>query len=94
MTEYIVDGAEPNSTVLKGITKNGYEHEKWLPVREEIVRCRDCEHVWYRSNWQPDKRFEPRDYWICEAEWCEGFEGEHPEVRPDGYCAWGSRRDA
>lgn len=42
MSEYIVDGAEPNSTVLKSITENGYEHEKWLPVREEIVRCRDC----------------------------------------------------
>ena len=44
MSEYIVAGAEPNNTVLKSITKNGYEHEMWLPVREEIVRCRDCVH--------------------------------------------------
>lgn len=45
MSEYIVAGAEPNNTVLKSITKNGYEHEKWLPVCEEIVRCRDCKHA-------------------------------------------------
>ncbi len=42
MSEYIVDGAEPNNTVLQTRSRNGYELEKWLPVREEIVRCRDC----------------------------------------------------
>ena len=42
MSEYIVKGAEPNETVLHTRTPNGYEEWRWLPVREEIVRCRDC----------------------------------------------------
>ena len=51
MSEYVVKGAEPNETVLHTRTPNGYEEWRWLPVREEIVRCRDCkfyleEHKW------------------------------------------------
>lgn len=61
-------------------------------AREEIVRCRDCKHVHHCPDWQPDKRFKPKDIWICEAEWCMGFEGDHPLVEPDGFCKWGERR--
>lgn len=42
MAEYVVKGAEPNETVLHSRTPNGYEAWHWLPVRERIVRCRDC----------------------------------------------------
>ena len=59
--------------------------------REEIVRCRDCLHVNHSPNWKPDKRFKPRDLWLCEAEWCMGFDGDHPRVEPNGFCAWGAR---
>lgn len=78
MSEYIVDGAEPNSTVLKSTTPNGYEHEKWLPVREEIVRCRDCKHYTYA-----DKEHGNDD-------WC----GKHEHIAwsVNGFCAWGERR--
>lgn len=44
MAEYVVKGAEPNETVLHTRTPNGYEEWQWLPVREEIVRCRDCRY--------------------------------------------------
>lgn len=86
MSEYIVDGAEPNSTVLKSITKNGYEHEKWLPVRERIVRCRDCKHL----------RVEPWDE-VLAAQYgappvtCERT-GDMDDVEPDGFCAWGEKK--
>lgn len=47
---------------------------------EEIVRCRDC------------KRYH------AEVEGCEEFggkwPGEYANVEPNGYCAWGERRDA
>ena len=79
MSEYIVDGAEPNNTVLKSITKNGYEHEKWLPVRERIVRCRDCKHCTQR-----DAIFPPI---VCERWGYYNFKTE-----PDRFCAWGERR--
>lgn len=56
------------------------------PFREEIVRCRDCEH--YDSL---------RDgcWWFAHAErqpdysWAD----EPSDVEPDGFCKWGERRD-
>lgn len=79
MSEYIVDGAEPNSTVLKSTTSNGYEHEKWLPVREEIVRCRDCEHYMdYEHEYEPNLGY------------CRFHDME--EVRDSQFCAWAERR--
>jgi len=45
MAEYIVKGAEPNETVLHSRTTNGYDEWYWLPVRERIVRCMDCERA-------------------------------------------------
>lgn len=61
MSEYIVKGAEPNETVLHHRTQNGYEGWMWLPVGEEIVRCRDCKH--YTDD-------EMEYYHYC-GSWCE-----------------------
>lgn len=82
MSEYIVKGAEPNETVLHTRTPNGYEEWRWLPVREEIVRCMDCK------------------YYIEDSESCTWFHtlpfGDEVEVmtHPNGFCAWGERKDA
>lgn len=78
MSEYIVKGAEPNETVLHHRTKNGYEGWMWLPVREEIVRCRDCY------------------YFTDSPAWPDAYECDYINrgVEPDGFCAWGERRDA
>lgn len=75
MAEYVVKGAEPNETVLHSRTPNGYEAWHWLPVREEVVRCRDC------------KYYEPNTYshFTCELLTFH--------VEPDGFCAWGVRRE-
>lgn len=79
MSEYIVSGAEPNNTVLKGITPNGYKSERWLPVRERIVRCRDCKHAdWYGAAGVGMFR--------CAA---HGWSGDNS----DGFCAWGERKE-
>ena len=96
MSEYIVVGAEPNNTVLKSITKNGYEHEKWLPVREEIVRCRDCKHA-HPVFWS-ERDDVPSDWVDCTGPLVETWDyyDDEPKdnpVRPDGFCAWGERRD-
>ena len=76
MAEYVVKGAEPNETVLHSRTPNGYEAWHWLPVRERIVRCRDCDR--YTED-------EAEYYHYC-GSWCE-------RVEPDGFCAWGVRRE-
>lgn len=84
MREYIVKGAEPNETVLHHRTPNGYDGWSWLPVREEIVRCRDCAE-WY-------------EYDAYERTWPEITEFKLHECRrfktrdPGGFCAWGERR--
>ena len=75
MAEYIVEGAEPNNTVLKGVTRNGYEHESWLPVREEIVRCRDC-----RKAYKADEVFFCKMLSVTVEPWrfCSWGEPEQP----------------
>ena len=52
-------------------------------VRESIVRCRDCKHA--TKNGTRCYYFMTLDCW------------ENPvpsEVNPNGFCAWGERRDA
>ena len=51
-------------------------------VREKIVRCRDC------------KRFslDNSDHDYRSGWWCHRWDTDM--VEPDGYCAWGERRDA
>lgn len=51
-----------------------------LVQREEIVRCRDCEH------WIPFGIGNPKpDCWAS---------GEPFKTEPDGFCAWGERRQS
>ena len=52
--------------------------EIYLP-RVEVVRCRDCKH------WQPWMKGAKPECWAY---------GEQIETEPDGFCAWGVRRDA
>lgn len=83
MAEYVVKGAEPNETVLHGRTPNGYESWQWLPVRERIVRCRDCKHY-------------SEHEWILVtdvSDVCHFWGGGPVKVNPDGFCAWGVRRE-
>ena len=69
MSEYVV---EVEYDTLSG----AFYHTR----REEIVRCRDCEHYYDSING-------------C-AEFGDESRGEFANVEPDGYCAWGERRDA
>lgn len=81
MSEYVVKGAKPNETVLHSRTPNGYESWDWLPVRERIVRCRDCKHYadheWVIATDVSD---------VCHF-WANGV-----KVEPDGFCKWGERK--
>ena len=104
MSEYIVDGAVPNHTVRVEDEREVYWHMTHLPVREEIVRCRDCKFYTpesmtreergfgvYENVWEPGGCFNP--------ERCP--HGGDPfgewyvigiNTDPDGFCAWGERR--
>lgn len=89
MSEYIVKGAEPNETVLHRRTSNGYDEWSWLPVREEIVRCRDCKYssageAVISGNWKLGSCHNPRFRGSIQA----------ANVTADGFCAWSERGDA
>lgn len=51
--------------------------------REEVVRCRDCkrysEHEWITATDVSDV--------------CHFWHGEPTKVEPDGFCAWGERKE-
>ena len=91
MAEYIVNGAEPKETVLHSRTPNGYEEWNWLPVRERIVRCSDCEYARVLHPLNPITGIPASiEVWRCSYFWNAD---ELPEVEPDGYCAWGERKE-
>lgn len=59
-----------------------------FPVREEIIRCRDCKHADIAS-------------WRCNHH-CFGYYDEQneidvimrSEIRPDGFCTWAEKRES
>ena len=54
-----------------------------LERREEIVRCRDCAYICHNE-------YENG----CEYLTCGFFDNRYAEVEPDGFCAWGERRES
>jgi hypothetical protein len=64
----------------------------WDPdVREEIVRCRDCEHARVLHPLNPITGVAAGiEDWRCAYFWNAD---ELCEVAPDGFCAWGERRE-
>ena len=67
MTEYIIDLAEGYANTVLG-------------VKEEIVRCEDCQ--FHR---------EYKEQFTCLV-WADSEWGA-TDVTPRGYCAWGERRE-
>ena len=77
MSEYII---ESKYDTLNG-TFSRIKHE-------EIVRCRDCKHYHFKdcSHIFNDDRHNDS--------FCLRFvDGKRMEVEPDGFCAWGERRE-
>jgi hypothetical protein len=65
---------------------------EWMPdahlYKERIVRCRDCKFYRFvdRSGIFKDEQHNDS--------FCSRFvDGKRMEVEPDGFCAWGERRE-
>lgn len=89
MREYIFCVPDENQPIA-GDSSVYYPDERDEPmcVREEIVRCRDCRHsrkdgtlCMFFASWEPI---------ACGDEYAE----MPADVEPDGFCAWGIRREA
>lgn len=61
--------------------------------KERIVRCRDCKHarIMRPLDWRTGKPSTVIEEWYCG--WHSNAEGAS-DIEPDGYCAWGERREA
>ena len=57
--------------------------DKELDMLAGIVRCRDCVH-YSESEWVLVTD-------VCDV--CHFWHGEPTKVSPDGYCAWGKRKE-
>lgn len=91
--------------VIDHMTSEGPCYGQWL-TDEPIVRCRDCKFYTpesmtreergfgvYENVWEPGGCFNPER---CSATW-DSIAGQMVPVgivtEPDGFCAWGKRRD-
>ena len=84
MSEYVVElpesGAADECIRVIGCEKKLYGYE----LREEIVRCRACKHY-------------SEHEWIIAtdvSDVCHFWHGGPTKVEPDGFCAWGERKEA
>lgn len=77
MNEHIVD--------LSNVDKKSHSFQElfdeWIPVFEEIVRCRDCRY--YDPNEEPSEVYPDRF-------WCDKLTVYMP---PDGFCSFGKRKE-
>lgn len=91
MSEYIVRIPSDMPYEIKA------ELYAWYVNSEPIVRCRDCKHG-HEVNWPAFLEI-PSDYLDCTGPLVTTWDEYHDQpkdnpVPPDGFCAWGERRDA
>jgi len=94
VSEFVVDLTDVPTKTVKDLTSSDALAYLWgLPVREQIVRCRDCVHGHITINGESCK-------------WCDliathdidgnepnnGYDPE-PYFDADFFCAWGRRAD-
>lgn len=62
-----------------------------IPVREQIVRCKDCEYYVPEFGYSEERGFGQIEH-LIEPPACARHKGFEITVEPDGFCAWGHRR--
>lgn len=86
MTEYIIKVDEDTERWRN--VQQQCTHFLGHSLVDEIVRCKDCKHY----------RFEDRSHIFNDNHHNDSFclrfvDGRRMEVGPDGFCAWGERRE-
>ena len=82
MSEHVIETEMSNGKLFIP-----YQDKLMEAVREEIVRCRDCKHFTQKGTHKFDNGKTNADY-------CKFIRGWMLQITPDGFCAWGERRDA
>lgn len=79
MPEYIIEEEVIDNALTYG------SHFLKGKKTHELVRCRDCKHYYEHSE-------EDMVYCINRSIF-SGAKAKYAETEPDGYCAWGERRE-
>lgn len=64
---------------------DGWHSYSYGEAREEIVRCRDCQHFTPKGTHKFGNGKVNDDY-------CDYVRGWRLQITPDGFCAWGERK--
>lgn len=90
MTEYLISD-ELLTSIRQACYRAGKAGKEVFTVRtpsEEVVRCRDCKHMHTVRHWLG---MDVIECWL-HADSESGALGKNG-TQPDGFCAWGERRE-
>ena len=91
MSEYIFQPENDSSSLTSGIEDMcALMPKDWYgTIHGEIVRCRDCEHMHTVRHWLG---MDVDECWL-HADSESGALGKE-RTEPNGFCAWGERKEA
>ena len=72
------------------LTSDGQGHLKV----DEVVRCCDCEHFTANDEFWIEPPSVPFPIIGATSDSCDFWAGTKCKVTPDGFCAWGKRRES
>lgn len=87
LKKFVQDGCDTSEYVMR-VSKTPKEGIYAYEEVEELVRCRDCKHMHTVLSWLG---IDVDECWL-RADPETGALGKNP-TEPDGYCAWGERRE-
>ena len=85
MSEYVVWLDDKRKDIVD--TDAIYKVSRPAEIKEPVVRCRDC------KNFTPKGTHKFNDG-FTNAEYCKYVRGFMLQITPNGFCAWGERRES
>lgn len=89
MVEHVFRSENDSHSLTRGIEDMcALMPDDWYgTLHEEIVRCRDCK-------WFTPKGAHKFENGKVNADYCKYIRGYMLQITPDGFCAWGERKEA
>lgn len=79
MSEYIIRTTNMPEHIREAVSA-------WYEIDYEIVRCRDCKHFTPKGTHKFENGKTNADYCTYVRSWML-------QITPDGFCAWGERKE-
>lgn len=88
MSEHVVDLTQVETVEGLG-DLDTYAWLTALPVREQVVRCKDCKHFTANDEFWLEPPQVPFPMIGATSDSCDFWAGTKCKVEPNGFCAWG-----